>query len=85
MSFTENLNTELKARGWKPVNLAAALSDRGVDVSMAAVNQWVKGISEPRVGTARMVADIFGIPFDVLVPLPTTEPAHDESLSGASA
>lgn len=38
----------MAAKDWKPINLAAALSDLGIDVTDWTVKRWVKGESEPR-------------------------------------
>lgn len=47
-AFKTNLNAFIEAKGWKPVNLTAALSDLGFDVTDWTVKRWCNGESEPR-------------------------------------
>lgn len=68
MSLKNTLQGALAARGWTEAHLSAALHDRGVTVTPAAISVWLRGTSEPRLDTARAVADVLGMTLDELVP-----------------
>ena len=70
MNFTTRLNEALSDKNWRSVQLCAALADRGTNVHISTVEKWLNGTNEPRIATARLIADVLGIPMDELVPLP---------------
>lgn len=76
MTFGERLTEALAERDWKPVQLAAAMAERGVDVFPTNVDRWMAGTVTPRLETARAIADALGMTLDELVPPVCVEPVE---------
>lgn len=57
-TFKDQLQAALADRGWKPVQLAAAMSEAGFDVPQITIERWVEGANEPRYTTGRLALAI---------------------------
>lgn len=67
-TLADAIRERMVERGWSPAHVTTALLDRGVSIHPVTVENWLSGKSAPRLGTARVLADVFGITLDSLVP-----------------
>lgn len=61
MSFADNLSREMDRKGWKPVHLAAALADQGLDCHVLTIQRYVSGEREPKASMVRAIAEALGV------------------------
>ena len=76
MTFQDTIKRLMAEKGWESAHLAAALSDKGLKITTWSVDRWLTGHCEPRLSTARVVAEVFGITLDALYP--PAPPAESE-------
>lgn len=68
MALKENITRLMAERGWKPVQLASALTDIGLYTSVPSVTNWINGINQPRPDAIVAIAQVFGVtPNDLLL------------------
>lgn len=61
MSFANNLSREMERKAWKPVHLAAALSDQGLDCHPLTIQRYMSGEREPKASMVRAIAAALGV------------------------
>lgn len=62
MGVGENIRKLRRDAGLSQAELA-----RRIGFSRASVNQWEHGVSQPRMGTVRKLAEVFGVPISTIV------------------
>jgi len=59
-TFTHEFNTRMAVRSWTPAHLVAALSDRGIEVTVQAVMRWAAGETMPQSKLVPPIANALG-------------------------
>ena len=85
MAFKDNLQRLMDERGWKPVHLAAAVSDVGGEFPLITIERWLSGECNPHSNNVNLVAQALDVtPNDLLLDIDAAQSAPscaDNSLS----
>jgi DNA-binding XRE family transcriptional regulator len=68
LRWGQNLDTQMKANGFKVKQLHRALLEHDVDVSTQAIYSWLKGETAPRPETQAVIAEVLRTRAHLLFP-----------------
>lgn len=81
MGFRANLERELAARHWQPVQLAAAFVEMRCPMNLRTIERWLTGESEPQPAALFALSAVLNLTPDELM-ADRVESHEDESSAG---